>query len=67
MDTVEALQYKYQLNKYISACLKAGYSYESLWEYLITDQNFILFLGTRIGSIWCQKDIGKKYFKWATT
>lgn len=68
MDTIEALQYQYNLNQYIKKCLKLNISYSEIWEALTTDEEqykgLSEFLQTRIGPIWLKRELGQKFTAW---
>jgi len=71
MEIIEALKYKYELNRYIEKSLQLEISYPEIWE-AITDNNegytyFLSFLNeSKIGPIWLKKPYGQEFLKWQT-
>ena len=70
MTNIEALEYKYSLNKQIEMCLKTML-FDEFWEIFFSKgeeyDTFSTFLKTRIGQIWLNKFYGQTYLKWQNT
>jgi len=67
VDTIQALQFKYNLDKFLIKYLR-GHNLETVWDNYFADsvtyQEFSTFLRTRIGQIWLKTDLGQNYLKW---
>jgi len=67
MDTIQALEFKVGLNKFLKRYLK-NHSRVTVWDNyfsdLVTYQQFSVFLRTRIGQIWLKSDNGRRYLEW---
>lgn len=70
MTNIEALQYRYSLNKQIERCSRTM-PFHEFWEIFFSKneghETFSVFLGTRIGKIWLNKFYGQTYIKWQNT
>ena len=70
MTNIEALQYKYSLNKQIEICFRTM-PIDEFWEIFFSEGEeykvFSIFLETRIGQIWLNQFYGQSYLKWQNT
>lgn len=67
MDTIEALEFKYGLNKFLRKYMN-NHRCITVWDCYFADsityEKFSSFLRTKTGQKWLKSDLGKGYLKW---